>query len=202
MERVIKAVVNATSLPVTMKTRLGWDPKSIVIIEAAQMAEQAGIKAITLHSRTRVQGYKGKSDWTWIEKLKRAVSLPVIGNGDVLNGMDVMRMFDTGCDGVMIGRGAINNPWIFQEAKHYREKGVLPPLPSLAERIERLLEHLRLSIEWRGEYYGLLFFRKHHNGYLRQLPLMAKVRNDLIQMKSFPAIADYLTALKSCSPVP
>jgi len=117
-EKIVRSTVNATKLPVTVKTRLGWDADSIVILDVAKMVEQAGAKALTVHCRTRSQAHRGQADWHWLERIKKVVSIPVIGNGDVTTSEDVKRMFETGCDGVMIGRGAITNPWIFQQAKH------------------------------------------------------------------------------------
>lgn len=195
LEKILKTVVKATSLPVTIKTRLGWDHKNMVILDVAKMAEQAGIKAITVHGRTRVQAYKGAADWSWFGKIKKVVSIPVIGNGDVANALDAMRVFETGCDGVMIGRAAILNPWLFQEIKYYREHGTLPAPPSLAERIEKFLEHLGLVIAIRGEHYGLIHFRKHYSGYLRRYPNISRVRFDLMELKTFTEIRDYLNRL-------
>ena len=196
MERVIKAIVRTTKQPVTVKTRLGWDQKNIVILEVAKMVEQAGARALTVHGRTRTQGYKGTADWSWFEKIKKTVTIPVIGNGDVVTGSDVARMFATGCDGVMIGRAALLNPWIFSDAKYYQQHGKLPPPPPLGERIDRFLEHLTLIIERRGERFGLLHFRKHYNGYLRSYPYIAQVRHDLMQLESFQKIKDYLEKLR------
>ncbi|MBU1996897.1 MAG: tRNA-dihydrouridine synthase family protein, partial [Candidatus Omnitrophica bacterium] len=127
LESIVKATVKATKLPVTVKTRLGWDVNSIVILEVAKMVEQAGAKALTVHCRTRCQGYKGKADWDWLAKIKKEITIPLFGNGDVQTVQDVEEMFDIGCDGVMIGRGAISNPWIFKQAKHYlRTKEHIP----------------------------------------------------------------------------
>ncbi|HSV43476.1 MAG TPA: tRNA-dihydrouridine synthase family protein, partial [Candidatus Bathyarchaeia archaeon] len=122
-ERIVKETVGATSLPVTVKTRLGWNAESMVILDVAKMVEQAGAKALTVHCRTKVQNYKGAADWNWLEKIKKVIAIPLIGNGDVFSPQDARRMFETGCDGVMIGRGALTNPWIFRQVHHYLDTG-------------------------------------------------------------------------------
>lgn len=181
-EKIVKSVVGATHLPVTVKTRLGWDHDSIVILDVARMLEQAGVKALAVHCRTRSQAHQGDADWTWLSKLKKAVSIPVIGNGDVVTPQDVKEMFDTGCDGVMIGRGAIANPWIFSQAKHYLKTGQLPSEPSITEKINLCIEHLKLSVEYNGGRDSILSFRKHYVGYLKGLPNVAHLRSDLMQL--------------------
>ncbi|MBE7560510.1 tRNA dihydrouridine synthase DusB [bacterium] len=179
-EAIVRSVVGATRLPVTVKTRLGWDEANIVILEVARMLEQCGVAALTVHCRTRSQGHEGVADWSWLEKLKAVTSLPIIGNGDVKTPEDVARMLATGCDGVMIGRGAIANPWLFRHTRHYLSTGELLPEPSLFERIQVCLEHLRLSVELKGEYYGVVEFRKHYSGYLKGLPGVARLRAELM----------------------
>ncbi len=181
-ERIVKSVVRGTKLPVTVKTRLGWDEKSIVILDAAKMIEQAGAKALALHCRTRSQAHEGEADWAWLEKVKKVVSIPVIGNGDVNTAQDVKDMFECGCDGVMIGRGAIYNPWIFKQAKHFLKTGQHLAEPTHPERIELCVEHLKLSVECRGEHHGVTSFRKHYVGYLKGLPNVSKLRADLMQL--------------------
>ncbi len=180
-EQIVKATVKGTKLPVTVKTRLGWDDQSIVILDVAKMVEAAGAKALTLHCRTRSQGHSGFADWSWLEKIKKAITIPVIGNGDVTCPQDVQAMLETGCDGVMIGRGAIANPWIFKQTKHYLEKGEPMPEPSIDEKIQTCLEHLKLNVHYKGEKYGVLTFRKHYVGYLKGLPNITPVRSDLMQ---------------------
>ncbi len=179
-ESIVKATVNATSLPVTVKTRLGWDSDSIVILDVARMVEQAGAKALTVHCRTRSQGHQGFADWTWLERIKKVVSIPVIGNGDVTTPDDVKRMLETGCDGVMIGRGAISNPWIFKQAKHFLKTGNLLPEPTLKEKVECCIDHLRLAVQYRGMKDGVVTFRKFYSGYLSGLPNVAKLRAELM----------------------
>ncbi len=180
-ESIVKATVKGTKLPVTVKTRLGWDENSIVITDVAKMIEQAGAKALTLHCRTRAQAHNGFADWTWLEKIKKVISIPLIGNGDVTTPEDAQAMLETGCDGVMIGRGAIANPWIFREIKHFLKTGthLAPPTPE--EKIQTCLEHLRLSVDYKEERYGVMTFRKHYAGYLRGLPNITPVRADLMQ---------------------
>lgn len=194
MEKIASTVVNAVKTPVTLKTRLGWDPMSIQIIDVARMCEQVGIQALTIHCRTRDQGHKGSVDYSWIPKVKAAVSIPIIVNGDIVTPQNVKDMFDqTGCDGVMIGRGAVSNPWIFSQAKHYMETGAVLPDPTLAERIDLLKEHLRLSVEYKGERSGVIELRKHYSGFLRGLPYVSKMRMELMQFTEAAPIFDHLT---------
>ena len=182
MIKICEEVVKHTSLPVTAKTRLGWDADSIVIKEVANQMESVGIEALTLHARTRAQGFKGAADWTWIKEVKETVTIPVIGNGDITNPEQVKEMFDmTGCDAVMIGRGAIHNPWIFRQAKSYLYYGVPGPDADLRERIEVLKEHYSYGVEYKGEKRGILEMRKHISGYLKCLPNITKFRSELMQ---------------------
>jgi tRNA-dihydrouridine synthase B len=181
MIEICNAVVRNTDLPVTAKTRLGWDNDSIVILDVARRMQDVGIKALTLHARTRAQGFKGEADWQWIRMVREIVGMPVIGNGDITRPGDVKRMFEeTGCDAVMIGRGAIHNPWIFSQSKVFLETGVIPPDPLLSEKINLLKMHLKFSIEYKGEYRGVVEMRKHYTGYLKGLPNIAAVRAELM----------------------
>jgi len=187
---IVESVIRGTSLPVTVKTRLGWDAKSIVILDVARMLEDIGVKALALHCRTRDQGHRGDADWSWLEKLKGAVSIPIIGNGDLTTPEDVKRMFETGCDGVMIGRGAIQNPWIFNQTKHYLATGEHLPPPTLAERVATCVKHLRHSVEYKGERKGVIEFRKYYSGYLKGQPGVSKLRQELMTFHEMePAIA-------------
>jgi tRNA-dihydrouridine synthase B len=196
MIHICQAVVKHTSLPVTAKTRLGWDANSIVICEAAKQMEDAGIEAIAVHARTRSQGYKGEADWSWITKTKEAVNIPVIGNGDIVAPQQVKAMFDdTGCDAVMIGRGAIHMPWIFNQAKRYLESGQMPPEPPLTYKIELLIEHLHTSVAYKGERRAMMEMRKFYRTYLKDLPHIANLRSELMQYERLEPVLDKLKQL-------
>ncbi len=187
-EDVVRGVLAGTTLPVTVKTRLGWDAENIIILDVARMLEGLGVQALTVHCRTRKQGHSGEADWAWLEKLKNTVAMPIIGNGDVTEPEDVKRMFATGCDGVMIGRGAIQNPWLFAQAKHYMATGEVPDPPSVPERIALCIKHLRRAVDVKGEKRGSIEFRKHYSGYLRNLPHVAKLRAELMQLNEVELI--------------
>jgi tRNA-dihydrouridine synthase B len=193
MEKLAATVVNAVKVPVTLKTRLGWDAKSIRIVDVAKMCEQVGISALTVHCRTREQGHKGSVDYSWIPRIKEAVKIPVIVNGDVVSPQHVRSVFaTTGCDAVMIGRGAVMNPWIFRQAKHYLATGTLLPDPTLRQRVDVLLEHLRLSAEFKGERVGVIELRKHYAGYLRGFPGVSRLRLELMQFTDVQSIEERL----------
>ena len=191
-ERIVSSTVKATSLPVTVKTRLGWDASDIAILDVAKIIEQCGAKALTVHCRTRSQGYKGDADWKWLEKIKKVFPLPLIGNGDIKEPEDARRMFETGCDGVMIGRGAITNPWIFQQTKHFLKTGRHLPPPSLAERIQTCLKHFCLSMECKDPFYGVMTFRKYYQGYFAGFPNAAKMRAELMRQTEAQDVIDCL----------
>jgi len=167
---IMSSVAEASTIPVTVKIRLGWDAKSIVAVELSQAAEKAGIAAITVHGRTKAMGFSGKADWSMIKAVKDAVAIPVIGNGDVRSGLDAKRMLEeTGCDGVMIGRAIEGNPWIFREAKAYLETGAILPHPALEEREAVMLRHLSDVIKLLGEDIGVREMRKHLCWYTKGL---------------------------------
>jgi tRNA-dihydrouridine synthase B len=191
-EKIVKATVKATGLPVTVKTRLGWDEQGIVILDVAKMVEAAGAKALTLHCRTRSQAHSGLADWSWLEKIKKLISIPVIGNGDISCPEDVQAMLETGCDGVMIGRGAIANPWIFKQTKHYLKFGEHMPEPSIEEKIRLCIEHLKLNVQYKDEKYGVQTFRKHYVGYLKGLPNIAPVRSELMRYTMMAQVIERL----------
>lgn len=193
MEKIASTVVNAVKIPVTLKTRLGWDAQSIRILDVAKMCEQIGIAALTVHCRTRDQGHKGPVDYSWIPRIKEAVSIPVIVNGDVVTPQNVKHVFETtGCDAVMIGRGAVLNPWIFSQAKYHRATGELLPEPTLEERVSLIEEHLKLSVEYKGERAGVIELRKHYAGFLRGMPHVSKIRMELMQFTEAEPILEHL----------
>ncbi len=196
MVQMAKAVVDNTKLPVTLKTRIGWDTDSIQIVELARMLEDVGIQALTVHCRTRQQGHSGDPDWAWIPKIREAVSIPVILNGGVNTPEDVKRAFDeTGCDAVMIARGAIANPWVFREAKAYLATGVIPEPPTFAERIDTALRHLRLAVAVKGERTAVLEMRKHYIAYLKYVPNSRQMRNILMKPVTLAEVEDVLHSL-------
>jgi tRNA-dihydrouridine synthase B len=191
-EEMVKSVVDAVKLPVTVKTRLGWDMDSISILENAKRIEGAGAKGLTLHCRTRSQGHSGEADWSWIEKVKRVVSIPVTVNGNVLEPEDVLRAFQTTpADGVMIARGAIGRPWIFQEARELMETGTYRVLP-LRKKVEICLRHLTLHVAHKGDRAGFTSFRKYYAGYLKGYPNAGKTRVELMAFMDYGQIAEKL----------
>ncbi len=181
MEAIISSTVKSVKIPVTVKTRLGWDENSINILEVAKLVENAGAKALTIHCRTRSQGHNGDADYSFISKVKESVKIPIIVNGNIFSQEKAIEVFKTtNCDGVMIARGAIGNPWIFRSIKNYfATKTFLPP-PSLKEKIDIMLNHLQLEIEYKGEKRGVIEFRKYYNGYLKNFSNIAQVRAKLM----------------------
>jgi nifR3 family TIM-barrel protein len=194
---IVKAVVEAVNVPVTVKIRAGWDSNSINCIEVAKIIEKAGASAITLHARTRAQGYSGKADWSLIKAVKEAVNIPVIGNGDVTSCYLAKKMLDeTGCDAVMIGRGVLGNPWLIKECVDYLENGTEPREISKQERIEMLKRHFKLLVEDIGEKGAVLEIRTHALWYIKGLPGSAPVKNKICTSKTaedmFKILDDYL----------
>ncbi len=195
MVRLTETIVKSTNLPVTVKTRLGWDANSIKIIEVAERLQDIGIKAISIHCRTKHQMYTGKADWSWIARVKEnpRLHIPVFGNGDVSTPEDAKRMLnDYGADGVMIGRAAIGHPWIFREVKHYLKTGEHLAQPTLAERLEACKEHVMHSIEWKGHNLGLLEMRRHYAPYFKGLENIKTFRSRLVLSMSVQEIYDIL----------
>ena len=193
MQRIVREVVKTVNVPVTVKTRLGWDEKSIQILDVAKMIEDTGAQALTIHCRTRAQGHKGEPDYSWIPRVKQTVSIPIIVNGGVESPEAAKHVFDiTGCDGIMVARGAVQNPWIFSEIKHHLATGELLPEPSSEQRIEVMLEHLKLSVQMKGEHTGVLEFRKHYSGYLRNQPGVSKLRAEMMQLTELAPIVNKL----------
>jgi tRNA-dihydrouridine synthase B len=193
MRRVIASVVDAVKTPVTVKTRLGWDNSNINILEIARMVEETGSAALTIHCRTRAQGHKGDPDYSWIPKVREVVSIPIIVNGGITSPQSAKEVFDTtGCHAVMVARGAIQNPWIFREIKHYLATGEILPPPTFAERIDVLREHLRLSVEQKGERFGVIEFRKYYTGYLCRQPGISRLRMELMQYTKMQDVLDHI----------
>ena len=185
MVRLTKAVVNSTSLPVTVKTRLGWDEQSINIEEVAERLQDVGISALTIHARTRSQMYKGHSDWSYIAKVKNnpRMHIPIFGNGDIDSPEKALEYRNKyGIDGIMIGRAAIGYPWIFNEIKHYFATGELLPSPTIADRVEAAKNHLLWSVEWKGERQGGVEMRRHYANYFKGIPNFKEHRHKLVTL--------------------
>ena len=196
MVRLTKAVVRSTDLPVTVKTRLGWDESSINIEEVAERLQDVGISALTIHARTRSQMYKGHSDWSYIAKVKNnpRIHIPIIGNGDIDSPQKALEYRNKyGVDGIMIGRAAIGYPWIFREIKHYFATGELLSPPTIADRVAAARNHLIWSVEWKGERQGVLEMRRHYANYFKGLPNFKEHRQRLVTLDS---AAEIVTALE------
>ena len=192
---MVAAVVDAVEKPVTVKMRIGWDDQHIYAVDNARAVERAGGAAVAVHGRTREQMYTGKANWDVIRDVKQAVSIPVIGNGDVFSPEDAKRMLDhTGCDGVMIGRGALGNPWMLYRTVHYLETGELLPEPAPEEKIRIAMLHLDRLIKLKGESQAVREMRKHLAWYLKGLPGAARVRERIMELTTREAIAAELQA--------
>ena len=183
MVKLTEAMVKRTHLPVTVKTRLGWDSDSIRIVEVAERLQDVGIQAISIHGRTRVQMYKGEADWRPIAEVKNnpRMHIPVFGNGDVDSPEAAVRMRDDfGLDGAMIGRAAIGYPWFFREVKHYFKTGEHLPPPTMAQRVSAARRHLQMSIDWKGETLGVLETRRHYSNYFKGIPNFKPLRMKMV----------------------
>ncbi len=195
MVRLTEAVVKSTRLPVTVKTRLGWDEETKNIEEVAERLQDVGIKALSIHGRTRVQMYKGSADWTLIGKVKNnpRIKIQIFGNGDVDSPEMALEYKNRyGVDGIMIGRAAIGYPWIFDEIKHYFRTGEILPSPSVQQRVEVCRKHLRRSFEWKGPVVGILEMRRHYANYLKGLPNIKEYRAKLVVSKELESIEEIL----------
>ncbi len=188
-EEVMKAVVENSIKPVTLKIRKGWDENSINAVEIAKIAEQAGISAVAIHGRTREQYYSGNADWNIIKEIKEAISIPVIGNGDVFEIEDAINMLEkTNCDAIMIGRGSQGNPWIFNRINHYMNTGEILPKPTTEEKISTAIDHMRLAVEEHGEYVAVREMRKHIGWYIKGLKNSARYRDEINKMTDSEAV--------------
>jgi tRNA-dihydrouridine synthase B len=199
MIRLTKAVVNATSLPVTVKTRLGWDEASVNIEEVAERLQDAGIQALTIHGRTRAQMYKGDADWSLIAKVKNnpRIRIPIFGNGDIDSPEKALLYKNRyGVDGLMIGRAAIGYPWIFREIKHYFATGEHLAPPSIGERIDVCRQHLLGSVSWKGPVLGILEMRRHYANYLKGLPHIKDFRSRLVTVQTQQAVEEILESIR------
>ena len=183
MVAITKAVVEAVGKPVTVKTRLGWDDSSKIIVELAERLQDVGIQALTIHGRTRCQMYKGSADWTLIGEVKNnpRMHIPIIGNGDITDGPSALRAFETyGVDGIMIGRASFGHPWVFREIKYYMEHGEPMPEPSVAEKVALARQHLALSLKYKGEPRGIYEMRRHLSNYFKGLPDFKELRMRMV----------------------
>ena len=200
MEKLTSEIVKRTDIPVTVKTRLGWDENSIKIVEVAERIQDAGAKAISIHGRTRAQMYKGCADWTQIAKVKNnpRMEIPVFGNGDVNSPEKALEMKNKfGLDGAMIGRASIGNPWFFNQVKEYIKTGKHIQKPSIEDRIETAKRHLEMAIRWKGERLGVLETRRHYSNYFRGIQNFKPYRTKLVTTDSSEAIFEIFGELKS-----
>lgn len=195
MVAMTREIVQATHLPVTVKTRLGWDESSIRIVEVALRLQDAGIKALSIHARTRAQMYKGEADWSWIKKVTDHpdIEIPIFGNGDVTTPeIALYNKENYGVDGIMIGRAAIGHPWIFREIKHFMATGEHLPPPTIAERVDVCRSHLMAGVQWKGERTGIVEMRRHYTNYFKGMADFKPYRLKLVSTDSLAEICDTL----------
>ena len=195
MQEMTREIVNRVQLPVTVKPRLGWDAKTIKIVEVAQRLQDVGIQALTIHGRTRKQMYKGVADWNPIAEVKNHsdIHIPIFGNGDIDSpekALEYRRRY--GVDGIMIGRAAIGYPWIFREIKHYFKTGEKLAPPTLEERVQVAREHLEFSVQWKGERKGIYEMRRHYTNYFRGIPHFKPYRQRLVELPTFSEVSETL----------
>lgn len=195
MVRLTKAVIKSTSVPVTVKTRLGWDFDSINIIEVAERLQDIGVQALSIHARTRSQLYKGEADWTWIEKVKNnpRIHIPIFGNGDIDSPEKALEYKNKyGVDGIMIGRAAIGYPWFFREVKHFFATGEKLAPPTLEERLDVIRQHLNASVKWKGPRVGIFEMRRHYANYLKGIQNIKPLRSQLVLMNTMEEVEEAL----------
>lgn len=193
VRNIVRSTVKAVGVPVTVKIRKGWDDNSVNAVEIAGIAAGEGASAITVHGRTREQFYKGNADWSIIKHIKDEVDIPVIGNGDISNPQDVKKMLEeTGCDAVMIGRGAKGNPWIFKRSAEYLKTGRLLPEPSFEQRIEAIITHMDMVSGLKGEKTGVKEMRKHIAWYLKGMPGCIRVKNEIFSLTNSNHVKEVL----------
>lgn len=200
MVRLTKAVIKSCNVPVTVKTRLGWDFDSINIIEVAERLQDIGVQALSIHGRTRSQLYKGEADWSWIAKVKDhpRIKIPIFGNGDVDSPQKALEYKNKyGVDGIMIGRAAIGYPWFFREVKHYFATGEVLPPPTIEERIDVIRQHLRASVAWKGPRIGIFEMRRHYANYLKGIINIKPLRSKLVMLNTMGEIEETLDEFSS-----
>ena len=200
MEMLTREMAKRTKLPLTVKTRLGWDEKTIKIVEVAERIQDAGAKAITIHGRTRAQMYKGSADWSLIADVKNnsRMKIPVFGNGDVFSPEKAIEMKDDfGLDGAMIGRASIGNPWFFNQVKHFFKTKTHLPEPTIKERIQMAEKHLKMAIKWKGEKLGVLETRRHYSNYFKGIPDFKKYKTIMVTSDYSDDIFSLFSDLKS-----